>query len=95
MVRRSPSSRSHGPPADFSSTPAKAPSSPALPSWSATWDEGEYWETRDDDVLLKALRRSSQALAALAGKLRDEGLEVEAPIFEHPRFEHLEMGEDE
>jgi hypothetical protein len=60
-------------------------------------DEGEYWETRDEQVLLSHLRRMNHIMAALAGHLSDAlGPErsVEAAIFAHPDFEHLEMGPD-
>lgn len=60
------------------------------------WDEGEYWETRDESLLLKRVGGMNHLLAAFGGALADslgEGA-VQGPIFEHPRFEHLEMDEE-
>lgn len=59
-------------------------------------DEGGFWETRSVDRLVEEVGRMNHLIAALAGKLSDalgpdRGLE--APIFEHPEFERLEMGE--
>ena len=55
-------------------------------------DEGQYWETRDREVLLAELDKSNRLIAGLAGRLYDSPLSVEAVIFEHPDFEHLEGG---
>jgi hypothetical protein len=57
-------------------------------------DEGQYWETRDAELLLSEVRRSNVLIARFAGALHDAiGSEhsVEAEIFSHPEFEHLEM----
>ncbi len=55
-------------------------------------DEGDYWEKRDEAVLLDKLRQLDRYLAAFAGKLKDalgnDG--VEGPILGHPEFERLE-----
>ena len=58
-------------------------------------DEGEYWETRDDSVLLKNVGHLNHIMAAFGGRLADSGLRVEGEIFSHPDFERLEMGEVE
>jgi hypothetical protein len=55
-------------------------------------DEGGYWQTRDPERLRSEVRRSNRLMAMLAGRL-SEAHDVQAPIFEHPRFERLEMGE--
>ncbi len=57
-------------------------------------DEGQYWETRDAELLLSEVRRSNVIIAHLAGALHDAispEHNVEAEIFSHPEFEHLEM----
>ena len=57
-------------------------------------DEGEYWETRDAERLLGAVRRSNQLMARFGGALSDQlgpEAKIEGPIFDHPDFEHLEM----
>jgi hypothetical protein len=57
-------------------------------------DEGGYWDSRDVDRLLGEMRRMNRIVARFGGALHDAiGAEhsVEAPIFEHPRFERLEM----
>lgn len=66
-------------------------------------DETNYWESRDMEQLATEARAMNRLMARVAGALSD-ALEVngdsdaprrvEAPIFEHPRFERLEMGED-
>jgi hypothetical protein len=62
-------------------------------------DETRYWETRDEQRLISEVHNMNRIVAALAGNLSDhEGVangRVHAPIFRHPRFEHLEMGQDE
>jgi hypothetical protein len=62
-------------------------------------DETRYWETRDEQRLISEVRNMNRIVAALAGNLSDhDGVangRVHAPIFGHPRFEHLEMGQDE
>jgi hypothetical protein len=60
-------------------------------------DEGGYWESRDVDRLLAALATMNRIVAKLGGALHDAiGTEhsIEAPIFEHPNFERLEMETD-
>jgi hypothetical protein len=59
-------------------------------------DETEFWERRDERQLIEEVHRMNQIVASLAGRLADtigSGHSVQAAIFEHPRFEHLEMGE--
>jgi hypothetical protein len=49
-------------------------------------------------VLLREVHSMNRIVAAFAGRLSDVlGGEhrLEAPIFAHPNFEHLEMGEGE
>jgi hypothetical protein len=57
-------------------------------------DETGYWEHRSTDQLLDAVRDMNGLVARFAGAVHDQlGAEhrVEAPIFDHPDFEHLEM----
>ncbi|MES2177074.1 MAG: hypothetical protein V4550_04350 [Gemmatimonadota bacterium] len=59
-------------------------------------DETHYWETRDISRLLAELGAMNRLIAAFAGKLADrlgDDRSIQAPIFEHPEFEHLEMGQ--
>ena len=59
-------------------------------------DEGQYWETRDEARLITNVQKMSKIVAAFAGRLSDalgDAHDVRAPIFDHPRFERLEMGE--
>jgi hypothetical protein len=56
------------------------------------WDEGQYWETRDRNVLLAELEKMNRLIAGIAGRVHDSSLSIEAPIFEHPDFERLEGG---
>ena len=59
-------------------------------------DEGEYWDTRDAELLLSHVRNSNRIIAHLAGALHDAispEHSVNAEIFAHPDFEHLEMEE--
>ncbi len=62
-------------------------------------DETRYWETRDKQCLISEVHNMNRIVAELAGNLSDHdgGVNgrVHAPIFSHPRFEHLEMGQDE
>lgn len=65
-------------------------------------DEAQYWETRDDAQLAANVQNMNSIVAAFAGRLSDllgnepdDALNVRAPIFDHPRFERLEMGEVE
>lgn len=59
-------------------------------------DESHYWETRDEVQLVASVRDMNVLVAGLAGHFSDtlgDEHTVEAPIFAHPRFERLEMGE--
>jgi hypothetical protein len=59
-------------------------------------DEGEYWETRDVAKLTAKVDDMNHLVAKLAGALYDKlgpHVGLEAPIFDHPNFEHLEMNE--
>ena len=59
-------------------------------------DDSGYWETREDETLLAGVRNMNRIVAAFAGKLSDAlapAHTVESAIFEHPTFEHLEMGQ--
>lgn len=59
-------------------------------------DETHYWETRDEARLISEVREMNRIVAAFAGRFADAiepAHDVQAPIFEHPRFERLEMGE--
>jgi hypothetical protein len=58
-------------------------------------DETHYWETRDEARLIAEVHAMNQLVARVAGAFGDAiGTErVEAPIFEHPRFERLEVGD--
>lgn len=60
-------------------------------------DETHYWETRDTAQLLKEVHSMNQIVARIAGLFSDKvgnDQQVHAPIFDHPRFEHLETGEE-
>jgi len=59
-------------------------------------DETGYWEHRSTTKLLDAVRDMNRLVARFAGALDDRlGAQhsIEAPIFDHPDFEHLEMEE--
>lgn len=59
-------------------------------------DEGDYWTSRDEPTLLREVSRMNRIIAGFAGRLSDEigdGHGVVSPIFAHPRFERLEMGD--
>ncbi len=61
-------------------------------------DETGYWETRDAERLIAAVHEMNRVIAAFAGRLSDaigDEHSVGAPIFGHPRFERIEMGEGE
>lgn len=61
-------------------------------------DETHYWETRDEERLVAEVHAMNRIVAAFAGKFSDAvGADhsVQAPIFEHPRFERLEMGDSD
>jgi hypothetical protein len=55
-------------------------------------DEGEFWEKRDLEQLVKEIGSWNEMLAAFGGKLKDVlGGGVEMPISEYPNFESLEL----
>lgn len=59
-------------------------------------DETRYWDTRDESVLVEEVHRMNRIVARFAGRFDDavgDAYNVEAPIFEHPQFERLEMEE--
>ncbi|HKO15139.1 MAG TPA: hypothetical protein VJU87_02815 [Gemmatimonadaceae bacterium] len=62
-------------------------------------DETGYWLARDVTVLIESVHQMNRIVATFAGALSDQIAEqsssvaVQAPIFEHHRFERLEMGE--
>ena len=66
-------------------------------------DEGHYWETRDTARLLSEVAYMNRLVARFAGAFSDaisqhpiaNEVIVHAPILDHPRFEHLEMGEQD
>jgi hypothetical protein len=61
------------------------------------FDETCYWETRDEARLLHEVGKMNRIVAAFAGRLSDamgESNRLAAPIFQHPQFERLEMGDD-
>ena len=61
-------------------------------------DEAQYLETRDEAQLVANLREMNRMVAGFAGRLSDalgDAHDVRAPIFDHPRFERLEMGDGE
>lgn len=61
-------------------------------------DEGQYWQTRDEAQLVAHVRGMNTLVAGVAGQFSDafgDEHKVHAPIFEHPRFERLEMGESD
>jgi hypothetical protein len=54
-------------------------------------DEGDFWEKRDAEALVKEVGQWNQQLAGFVGKLKDQlGCDFVAPITEYPNFEHLE-----
>ena len=59
-------------------------------------DDGDYWETRSVDVLIKNLHRNDSIVAAFVGGIRDaiegsdSGGAFVAPITNAPDFEQLE-----
>ena len=57
-------------------------------------DEGGLWETGSFAVLRKNLDEYNECIAAFGGALKDAaasaGQTIDAPIFDHPQFEHLE-----
>ena len=57
-------------------------------------DESDYWKHRDRQRLVQTVRQWNRMIAGFAGKLKDSGYGVEAPITDFPNYEHLEA-EDE
>ncbi|HEY9849729.1 MAG TPA: hypothetical protein V6D28_09745 [Leptolyngbyaceae cyanobacterium] len=58
-------------------------------------DEGEYWETRNIEVLVSKVEQMNTLVAAVTGKISDYFKEREqrktySPIFDFPNFEYLE-----
>lgn len=57
-------------------------------------DETGYHEHRDEARLLRTVHEWNELIARIAGRLSDateaHPVRVVSPIFEHPRFEHLE-----
>jgi len=54
-------------------------------------DEGEYWDDRGTQKLLKAVGRWNEMMAAFVGGLETAtGEKLPAPIKQHPEFERLE-----
>ncbi len=57
-------------------------------------DEGGYWPGRDEKRLLAEVGGMNRLIAGFAGALKDatgeSGNRIQAPIFAHPQFEHLE-----
>ena len=61
-------------------------------------DDTHYWETRDESRLVAEVHAMNQIIARIAGRFSDavgDAGDTRAAIFEHPRFEHLEMGDTE
>ena len=62
------------------------------------YDETHYWETRDESRLLSEVHAMNRIVANFAGRLSDamgDRDDIQAAIFSHPRFEHLEMEQDD
>lgn len=56
-------------------------------------DEGNYYEKRDMEALVKEIGEWDTMIAGYAGALKDmlgEGKGLQAPIMDRPNFEHLE-----
>ena len=54
-------------------------------------DEGEFWEKRDVQALVREVGEWNEHIAGLVGKLKDMfGGDFHAPIAKYPDFEHLE-----
>lgn len=61
----------------------------------AIHDEGGYWPRGSERVLRRTLAEYDQSIAAIGGALTDAVGEsgrknIQAPVFAHPQFEHLE-----
>jgi hypothetical protein len=57
-------------------------------------DEGEYWEHRSINRLRERMTQYERMIAAVAGTLKDDfeeqGISVQAEIFDHAQFERIE-----
>lgn len=57
-------------------------------------DAGNLWKTGSHKVLRQNLEQHDRCIAAFGGALKDlaesVGETIDAPIFDHPKFEHLE-----
>lgn len=59
-------------------------------------DDSGYWEHRSRETLVKMTDDMNRLLARVAGEMERrfaEKHDIDAAIFDHPYFEHLEMGE--
>jgi hypothetical protein len=57
-------------------------------------DETGYWDHRSPTTLFKVVRDMNRLIARFAGEMESRWHgrhRIEAPIFDHPDFEHLEM----
>ena len=55
-------------------------------------DEGEFYENRNVEALVKEIGSWNQMIAAFGGKLKDVlGGGIEMPIADYPNFEQLEL----
>lgn len=56
------------------------------------FDDGDYWEKRDEQKLLKQMQLGAEMIAWLTGTIKDSfpGSEVISPITAEPSFENLE-----
>lgn len=62
---------------------------------SDVFDEGNYWESRQLEVLLSKVNEANVLVASFSGKFRDMlsddgNVKTYSPIFEYPNFEYLE-----
>lgn len=62
-------------------------------------DEGGYWPRRNRVALRQNVDEMNAVVAAAAGVLKDQAQDgdatrVQAPILDHPQFEHLEAEGD-
>jgi len=53
-------------------------------------DDSGYWADRNEDRLTEQLHEWNAMMASVAGRIKDSGRDVQAPILDHPTFEHLE-----
>jgi hypothetical protein len=54
-------------------------------------DEGEFWEKRNVNALIKEVGEWDSMIAAVFGAIKDSGMNVESPITNRSDFEQLEM----